>query len=99
MSKGAEILTKALSAALEKVNPGLKAVLETHLRVTTGKGLELAYEDPSAFKAAVGRLFGEYSARLLEMVVIDSLKDRFGGSVTVESLEDLVSELKRIYGE
>ncbi|AFK22972.1 NitrOD5 domain-containing protein [Pyrococcus sp. ST04] len=99
MSKGEEILVKALASALDKVSPGLKAVLETHLKVSLGKGLEVAYSNPKEFKSAVAKLFGEYSARLLEMVVIDQVKDVLGGSEPPETLEELVEILKEIYGD
>ncbi|ASJ16490.1 hypothetical protein A3L04_05075 [Thermococcus chitonophagus] len=99
MSKGQEILVRALANALDKVSPGLKAVLETHLRVSLGEGLEVAYSDPKKFKEAVAKLFGEYSSRLLEMVVIDQVKDVLGGSEPPNTLEELVEILKEVYGE
>ncbi|AMM54667.1 NitrOD5 domain-containing protein [Pyrococcus kukulkanii] len=98
-SRGQEILVKALANALDKVSPGLKVVLETHLRVSLGEGLEVAYKDPKKFKDAVAKLFGEYSSRLLEMVVIDQVKDVLGSSEPPDTLEELVDVLKEIYGD
>ena len=63
------------------------------------KGLEVAYENPTEFKDAVSKLFGEYSARLLEMVIINKLKNQIGEGVEINSLEELVREIKNIYGE
>ncbi|MCD6524495.1 MAG: DUF3227 domain-containing protein [Thermococcus sp.] len=99
MSKGQEILVKAISLALKEVAPGLEAVLEAHLKATMNKGLEVAYENPKEFKEAVSKLFGEYSARLLEMVIINKLEGRLGGNAEINSLEELVEEIKNIYGE
>lgn len=99
MSRGEEILVKAISTALKDVAPGLEAVLEAHLKATMNKGLEVAYENPIEFKDAVSKLFGEYSARLLEMVIINKLKNQIGEGVEINSLEELVREIKNIYGE
>ncbi|MCO6041955.1 NitrOD5 domain-containing protein [Thermococcus alcaliphilus] len=99
MNKGEEILAKAISAALREVAPGLESVLEAHLRATLNKGLEVAYENPKEFKDAVSKLFGEYSARLLEMVIINKLKGRLGEEGEVNSLEELVEQIRKIYGE
>ncbi|HII61308.1 NitrOD5 domain-containing protein [Pyrococcus horikoshii] len=99
MSKGRDILTKTIILALREVAPGLEAVLEAHLRATLNSGIELAYDDPQKFKEAVSKLFGEYSARLLEMVIISKLKGRLGEDIEANSLEELVSEIRKIYGE
>ncbi|MCD6371979.1 MAG: DUF3227 domain-containing protein [Thermococcus sp.] len=99
MSKGEEILVKAISSALKEVAPGLEAVLDAHLKVTMNKGLEAAYENPKEFKNAVSKLFGDYSARLLEMVIINKLRGRLGEGTDVNSLEELVERIRRIYGE
>ncbi|WP_456321623.1 NitrOD5 domain-containing protein [Palaeococcus sp. (in: euryarchaeotes)] len=99
MNKGEEILVKAISAALKEVAPGLEAVLEAHLRAKMNRGLEVAYENPQEFKDAASKLFGEYSARLLEMVIINKLESQLGEGVEVNSLEELVEHVKRIYGE
>lgn len=99
MNKDGEILVKAISAALREVAPGLESVLEAHLKATLNKGLEVAYENPKEFKDAVSRLFGEYSARLLEMVIISKLKGRLGTEREINSLEELVDQIRAIYGE
>ncbi|AAL80752.1 DUF3227 domain-containing protein [Pyrococcus furiosus DSM 3638] len=98
MSNGKDILTKTIISALKEVAPGLEAVLEAHLNATLNKGIEVAYEDPQKFKEAVSKLFGEYSARLLEMVIISKLQSYLGKQVEVNSLEELVEEIKKIYG-
>ncbi len=99
MSKGEKILVRAISTALKEVAPGLEAVLEAHLKATMNKGLEVAYEDPKEFKEAVSKLFGEYSARLLEMVIINKLESQLEEREEINSLEELVERIKIIYGE
>ncbi|WP_297507459.1 NitrOD5 domain-containing protein [Thermococcus sp.] len=76
----------------------MKDVLEAHLRVTLHRGLEVAYEDPKAFKGAVAKLFGEYSARLLELIILQRLKEQFGWSEEPSSLEEAVERIRAIYG-
>jgi hypothetical protein len=93
MNKGGEILVKAISAALREVAPGLESVLEAHLKATLNKGLEVAYENPKEFKDAVSRLFGEYSARLLEMVIISKLKGRLGTEREINTLVPTICEV------
>ena len=99
MSKGEEILVKAINVALQEVAPGLESVLEAHLKATLNKGFELAYENPKEFKTAVSKLFGEYSARLLEMVIINRLKGSLGEEGEINSLEEVVERIHNIYGE
>ncbi|MBO8174332.1 MAG: DUF3227 domain-containing protein [Thermococcus sp.] len=99
MSSAEEIVVRAVIYAVETANPTLKNLLEFHLKTTTGKGYELAYEDPKKFKEAVSKLFGEYSGRLLEMLIISYFKEKVGLKENVENLEDLVEYVKRIYGE
>lgn len=99
MGKGPEVLMNAISSSLNEVAPGLEAVLEAHLKATLNKGLEVAYDDPTTFKEAVARLFGEYSARLLELVIINRLQTQFGWTGEPKSLEELVERIKKVYGE
>ena len=99
MSSAKDIVVRAVVYAVETANPTLKSLLEFHLKTTTGKGYELAYENPKEFKKAVSKLFGEYSGRLLELLVIGYFKDRIGLKDNIESLEDLVEYVKKIYGE
>jgi hypothetical protein len=98
MSKGSEVLTRAITSALNEVAPGLEVVLEAHLRATLNRGLEVAYDDPKAFKDAVSKLFGEYSARLLEMVIISKLRNKFEWVGEASTLEELVERIKETYG-
>ncbi len=99
MAKGSEVLVRVISGSLNDVAPGLKDVLEAHLRVTLHRGLEIAYEDPKAFKGAVEKLFGEYSARLLELIILQRLKAQFGWLDGPSTLEEAVERVRRIYGE
>ncbi len=98
MGKGPEVLVHAISSSLNEVAPGLEAVLEAHLKATLNRGLEVAYDDPKAFKEAVAKLFGEYSARLLELVIINKLQAQFGWSGEPATLEELVDRIKKVYG-
>jgi hypothetical protein len=97
MNEGQNVIVKAVVYSVEKANPTLKSLLELHLKTTTGQGFELAYNDPGRFKDAVSKLFGEYSARLLEMLIISYFKEKAGLSEDVNSLEELVEYVKRIY--
>ncbi|WP_457753258.1 NitrOD5 domain-containing protein [Thermococcus sp.] len=99
MSSAEDIIVRAVTYAVEKANPTLKNLLEFHLKNTTGKGYELAYEDPKRFKEAVSKLFGEYSERLLEMLIISYFREKVRLKENIENLEDLVEYAKRIYGE
>ncbi len=98
MNEGQKIVVKAVIHSVEKANPTLKNLLELHLKGTTGQGFELAYNDPKAFKDAVSRLFGEYSARLLEMLIISYFRENMGIKGDFDSLEEVVSHLKEVYG-
>jgi len=99
MGKGSEVLVGAISSSLNEVAPGLKAVLEAYLRATLNRGLEVAYDDPKAFKEAVAKLFGEYSARLLELVIIDRLRAQFEWAGEPATLEEVVERIKDAYGD
>ncbi len=85
-----KIVVKAIKVASKKANPGLEKLLEVHLHNVEGKGLEIAYEDPKKFKESVSKLFGEYSCRLLELLVIQEIKRELGIEEEINSLEDAV---------
>lgn len=97
MNEGQNVIVKAVVHSVEKANPTLKPLLELHLKNTTGQGFELAYNDPKRFKEAVSKLFGEYSARLLEMLVISYFREKAGLKEEVNTLEELVEYIKRVY--
>lgn len=99
MNEAQNVVIKAVIYAIEKADPTLKNLLEFHLKSTTGKGFELAYENPREFKRSVSKLFGEYSGRLLEMLIISYFKENVGLRGDVNNLEELVVYLKKIYGE
>jgi hypothetical protein len=99
MNEAQNVVIKAVIYAIEKADPTLKNLLEFHLKSTTGKGFELAYENPEEFKRSVSKLFGEYSGRLLEMLIIGYFKENVGLKGDVNNLEELVVYLKKIYGE
>ncbi|AMQ19617.1 NitrOD5 domain-containing protein [Thermococcus peptonophilus] len=90
-------MVKAVVHSVEKANPTLKSLLELQLKTTTGQGFELAYNDPKRFKEAVSKLFGEYSARLLEILIISYFREKAGLKEDVNSLEELIEYIKRVY--
>lgn len=98
MNEGQNIIVKAVVYSVERANPTLKSLLELHLKNTTGQGFELAYNNPTRFKEAVSKLFGEYSARLLEMLVISYFKEKVGLREELTTLEELVEYVRKIYG-
>ncbi|WP_054839775.1 NitrOD5 domain-containing protein [Thermococcus sp. JCM 11816] len=99
MNEGQNVIVKAVVHSVEKANPTLKSLLELHLKNTTGGqgGFELAYNDPKRFKEAVSKLFGEYSARLLEMLIISYFREKAGLMEEVNTLEELVEYIQRVY--
>ncbi|NJE04650.1 DUF3227 domain-containing protein [Thermococcus sp. M36] len=98
MDEARKVLVKAVVYSVEKANPTLKNLLELHLKSTTGQGFELAYNNPTLFKESVAKLFGEYSSRLLEMIIIGYFRENLGMKADFSTLEDLVEYLKTVYG-
>ncbi len=98
MDEAQKIVVKAVVHSVEQANPTLRTLLELHLKGTTGQGFELAYTDPTKFKEAISKLFGEYSARLLEMLIISYFRENLGMKGEFNSLEELVKHLKEVYG-
>ncbi len=96
MSPAEDIIVRAVRNASKKANPGLEKLLEVHLQNTTGKGLELACEDPKKFKESVAKLFGEYSSRLLELLVVQEIKKELEISENIDSLEEAVDIVKKM---
>ena len=93
--KAQEIIVRAVKNASNKAGPALESLLEVHLRNTEGEGFELAFESPNRFKEAVIKLFGEYSGRLLELLIIQELKMMLGIDEEVEKLENVVEIIKK----
>lgn len=93
--KAQGVIIGAVKNASNKAGPALENLLEIHLRNTEGKGFELAFEDPKRFKEAVIKLFGEYSGRLLELLIIQELKMMLEIDEEVERLENIVEMIKK----
>jgi len=94
LSSPRDIIITAVRRACEKTNPAFEGVLETHLQRTAGKGLELAYENPRKFKESLKSLFGEYSARFFEMLIINEAAELIKLSEKPKNLEDLLDLLR-----
>ena len=93
---GEDVVVKAIKNASKRTNPGLEKLLEVHLKSTEGKGFEIAYEDPAKFKSSVVKLFGEYSGRLLELLIVQELKKILGVEEEIDSLEEAIDVVKRM---
>jgi len=94
VSSAEDVVVKAVRNAAKRANPGIEKLLEIHLRNTTNSGLELAYRDPKRFKECVSKLFGEYSNRLLEILIIKEIKDILGIKEEINTLEEAVELLR-----
>ncbi|MDI3502913.1 MAG: hypothetical protein PWR13_925 [Archaeoglobi archaeon] len=88
-----DIIITAVREAARKTNPAFEKVLETHLEKKLGKGFEIAYEDPEKFKVGLRDLFGEYSARFFEILVINEVVEKLKLGERPNTLEELVSLL------
>jgi len=94
ISNPEDVLIQAIKNATKRANPALEKVIETHLEVNANTKFELAYRDPKKFKELVNKLFGEYSGRLLEMLIVEEIKRLVGIDEDIETLEDAVKILK-----
>lgn len=94
ISRPEEIMVEAVKNATRRANPALEKILETHLKIQADAQFELAYKDPKKFKELINGLFGEYSGRLLEMLIIEEIKRLLGIDENIETLEDAVKILK-----
>ena len=90
------ILLKAVERAAKKANPMLVKILEVHLRNEEGKGFELAFENPSRFVESVKNLFGEYSGRFFELLIIQELMQALNLEDKPYSLSEAVEILKKV---
>ena len=94
ISNPEELMIKAVKNATKKANPALEKLLEVHLKMNANVGFELAYNDPKKFKELINKLFGEYSGRLLEMLIVEEVKRLLEINEDVDSLEKAVEILK-----
>ncbi len=94
ISNPEEVMIRAVRNATRRANPALEKILETHLEIHANAKFELAFRDPKKFKELVNKLFGEYSGRLLEMLIVEEVKKLVGIDENVDSLEDAVEILK-----
>ena len=85
-----EVVVEAIKNACKKASPGFEQLLEVHLKNNTGKGFELAYEDPKKFREVVIKILGEYSYRLLELLALQEIRRELGISEELNSLEEAV---------
>lgn len=93
------ILIKAVENALDTANPTLKSLLAFYLKNNINADLSLAYTDPTVFKQFLTKFFGEYSCKLLEIMIIKNLDEILGLPYKCETLEDVVNVLKKTLGE
>ncbi len=91
-----DLMIKAVRSATKRANPALEELLEMHLKLTANVGFELAYRDPKKFKDLVNKLFGEYSGRLLEMMIVDEIKRMLEIDEDIDTLEKAVDILRLI---
>jgi len=94
ISNPEEVMIKAVRNATRRANPALEKILEIHLKMQANAGFELAYRDPKRFKELVNKLFGEYSGRLLEMLVVDEVKKLLEVEEEIDNLEKAVEILR-----
>ncbi len=87
------VMVEAVRSATRRANPALEKILEVHLRMHSNVGFELAYRDPKRFRELVNKLFGEYSGRLLEILIVDEIKKKLDINEEIDSLEKAVEIL------
>lgn len=93
------IIVKAMEQALQQANPTLLDLVAFYLKNTADSDLKLAYKDPQKFKKLMSSLFGDYSTRLLELIVIKNIKENLGIMGDFQTLEELIEKLKIMAGE
>ncbi len=94
ISSPEEMMIQAVRNATRRANPALEKILEMHLEINANAKFELAFRDPKKFKELVNKLFGEYSGRLLEMLIVEEVKKLVGIDEDIDKLEDAVEILK-----
>ncbi|RLI75640.1 hypothetical protein DRP04_13315 [Archaeoglobales archaeon] len=93
-----EVLLNAIKNAAKKANFTLIKILEVQLESKEGKGLELAFENPSKFIESVKDLFGEYSGRFFELLIVQELVQSLGLKDRPDNLLEAVELLKKVSG-
>jgi|Deesub1362A_J573_1020465.scaffolds.fasta_scaffold06629_1 hypothetical protein len=88
-----DVIVAAVRKAANKTNPAFEEVLETHLKRNLGAGFEIAYEDPKKFKESLRDLFGEYSSRFFEILVVNEVIETLKLAEKPKSLEELIDLL------
>jgi len=94
MTKGKDVLINAVENAIKKANPTMLNLIKYYLRTNVKSDFSLAYEHPKKFKEILVNLLGEYSTRLLEMIIIKDVIVSLGLSNDFSSLEELVETIK-----
>jgi hypothetical protein len=90
------LVVEAVRNATKRANPALEKLLEVHLQTTANAGFELAFKDPQKFKDSINKLFGEYSGRLLEMLIVDEIKKLLELDENIDTLEQAVGIIKKL---
>lgn len=71
-------MVKVTEAALQLIGSNYKTLLTLHLRTKYHSGLEMVATRPHEFHEAVSTLFGEYSAKLLEGLIMEGMAKEIG---------------------
>ncbi len=90
-----DILLKAIKSASEKAGPILEDILDLHLKRTLGTGIEIVCDNPKEFKESLTRLFGEYSTRLFELILIQEIKKIADIGEGLDTIEEIVDQIRR----
>lgn len=87
-------LIKATEDALELIGDQYKTLLILHLKTKHHSGLEMVSSEQGEFHRAVSELFGEYSAKILEDLIMECMtKDP---SVKVQKAKDFSDFIKKV---
>ncbi|AGK61760.1 hypothetical protein Asulf_01789 [Archaeoglobus sulfaticallidus PM70-1] len=89
-----DLVITAVKNAIKKTDPTLLKILEVHLESREGKGLDMAYENPEKFVDSMRDLFGEYSGRFFELLLIQEVKELVGFKEQPNSLKEAIEILK-----
>ena len=92
------LIMKAVEDALNRANPTMQNLVKYYLKSVADADFSLAYSNPKEFKKLLSRLFGEYSTRLLEMIIIKNVAESIGVGSDTSTLEELIEELHKVSG-
>jgi len=92
------LIMNAVENALNRANPTMLNLVKYYLNNTANADFSLAYRNPKEFKRLLSRIFGEYSTRLLEMLIIRNVSETIGVGADSNSLEELIDKLHKIAG-